>query len=177
MKNLITRRIFISSTVLAGTALALLPQGAKTPIHVEPFKVIEAVQEVLFPKGLKAPSASEFGATSYLATVSTHSSFWRDDLKFLSHGATLLIKEESDFLTMTPNNRNNALRDFVSNSPKGESWVSLILFYTLEALLSDPIYGGNQNELGWKWLNHHTGQPQPKVKFAELLTGENHEKA
>ena len=177
MKKTTTRRVFIASTVLAGTALALLPQGAKTSLNIEPFKVIEAVHAVLFPKGLKAPSASEFGATAYLATVSTHSSFWKDDLKFLSHGATLLIEEESDFLTMNPSDRDEALRDFVSDSPKGESWVALILFYTLEALLSNPIYGGNRDELGWKWLNHHTGEPQPKVKFAELSTGENHEKA
>ncbi len=174
MKKIITRRIFIGSTVLAGTALALLPQGGKTSIRVEPFKVIEAVQEVLFPKGLKAPSASEFGATSYLATVSTHSSFWRDDLKFLSHGATLLMDEEKNFLTMNPNSRDKALRNFVSSSSKAENWVALILFYTLEALLSDPIYGGNRNESGWRWLNHHTGKPQPKVRFAQLQTETAH---
>jgi gluconate 2-dehydrogenase gamma chain len=176
MKKLITRRIFISSTILAGTALALLPQGATTPIRIEPFKVIEAVQEVLFPKGLHAPSALEFGATNYLATVSTHSSFWKDDLKFLSQGAMLLMQEERDFLTMNPKQRDDALRDFVSHSAKAENWVALILFYTLEALLSDPIYGGNRDALGWKWLNHHTGQPQPKVKFAQLYTKDKHEK-
>jgi len=169
MKTIITRRVFISSTILAGTALVLLPQGAKTPINIEPFKVFEAVQEVLFPKGLKAPSALEFGATTYLATVSTHSSFWADDLKFLSFGARLLMEEENDFLTMNAKERDKVLRDFVSNNSKGERWVSLLLFYTLEALLSDPIYGGNRDELGWKWINHNSGQPQPKKLFGELI--------
>ncbi len=164
-----TRRVFIASTILAGTALALLPQGAKTSINIEPFKVIEAVQEVLFPKGLQAPSAFEFGATNYLLTVSTHSSFWAEDLKFLAHGAELLMEKESSFLTMNPKQRDKALRDFVSNSSKGESWLSLLLFYTLEALLSDPIYGGNKNEMGWKWLGHYNGQPEPKKLFGELL--------
>ena len=164
-----TRRVFIASTILAGTALALLPQGAKTSINIKPFKVIEAVQEVLFPKGLHAPSASEFGATNYLLTVSTHSSFVVSDLKFLAHGAELLIREENDFLTMNPTQRDKALRDFVSNSSKGKNWLSLLLFYTLEALLSDPIYGGNQNTLGWKWLSHNGGQPQPKKPFGELI--------
>lgn len=169
MKKIITRRIFITSTILAGTALALLPQGATTPIKIEPFKVIEAVQEVLFPKGLQAPSASEFGATNYLAIVSTHSSFWAEDLKFLAYGAELLMQEENDFLSMSPKERDKALRDFVSKSAKGESWVSLLLFYTIEALLSDPIYGGNKNELGWKWLGHNSGQPQPKKLFGALV--------
>ena len=169
MKKIPTRRVFIASTILAGTALALLPQGAKTTIDIEPFKVIATVQEILFPKGLQAPSALEFGATSYLASVSTHSSFWADDLKFLAYGATLLMEYENNFFSINTKDRDVALRNFVSDSPKGESWVSLILFYTLEALLSDPIYGGNQEKLGWTWLNHNTGNPQPQKAFGELL--------
>jgi len=166
MKKVITRRVFIASTIVAGTALMLLPQGAKTPINIEPFKVIEAVQEVLFPKGLQAPAASEFGATNYLLTVSTNASFWAEDLTFLHYGAKLLMKAVPSFLTMHPQDKDEALRDFVNNSTKGKNWVSLLLYYTLEALLSDPIYGGNKNELGWKWLQHHAGQPRPKTKFA-----------
>ena len=169
MEKVITRRVFIASTLLAGTALFLLPQGAKTSIKIEPFKVIAMVQEVLFPKGLEAPSASEFGATAYLVNVSSHPSFWAEDLKFLTFGARLLLHEEKRFLTMNPKEQDEALRDFVNNHKKGERWVSLLLFYTLEALLSDPIYGGNKKELGWKWLQHNTGQPQPKKMFAEAV--------
>lgn len=169
MKKTITRRVFIASALLTGTAFVLLPQGAKTSINIEPFKVISAVQEVLFPKGLEAPSASEFGATPYLLNVSTHSSFWSDDLKLLVNGATLLINEYNNFLNMNPTEQNEALRAFVSTNSKGESWVSLLLFYTLEALLADPIYGGNNNQVGWRWLKHKTGQPQPKKMWAEEI--------
>ncbi|MBU1666882.1 gluconate 2-dehydrogenase subunit 3 family protein [bacterium] len=165
MKKTITRRVFIASTIVAGTALMLLPQGAKTTINIEPFKVIEAVQEVLFPKGLQAPAASEFGATNYLLTVSTHSSFWADDLTFLHYGATLLMKAEPNFFTLNPKDKNDVLKNFVNSNKKAENWVSLILYYTIEALLSDPMYGGNKSELGWKWLKHDTGQPRPKTKF------------
>ena len=165
MEKTMTRRVFITSALLAGTALFLLPQGAKTTIKIEPFKIISAVQEVLFPKGLNAPSASEFRATAYLLNVSTHSSFWAKDLKFLAYGAELLINEKNDFLNINSKEQDKALRDFVNNNSKGESWVSLLLFYTLEALLSDPIYGGNKNESGWKWLGHNTGQPRPKKIF------------
>jgi len=164
-----TRRVFILGAIGAGTALALLPQNAKIHIDVAPFKVIQAVQETFFPKGLKAPSALEFGATNYLLSVSAHSSFLKSDFKFLMHGADLLINYENDFLTMNPKQRDEALRDFVNSSSKAENWASLLLFYTLEALLSDPIYGGNKNELGWKWLSHNTGQPQPKVTFAKAV--------
>ena len=163
------RRYFILATIGAGTALALLPQNSKTHIDIAPFKVIEAVQETLFPKNLKAPSASQFGAINYLLSVSSHSSFVKSDLKFLKYGAELLVNYENNFLTINLKQRDKVLRDFVNSSPKAENWVSLLLFYTLEALLSDPIYGGNKNELGWKWLGHHAGQPQPQKPFAELL--------
>lgn len=175
MKTAITRRVFISSTLVAGTALVLLPQWGKTPVNLTPFKVIEVVQEVLFPKGLQAPSASEFGATNYLLSVSTHTSFWAEDLIFLNDGANLLITKIPNFFTMTPKEQDDALRKFVNENKKGESWVSLILYYTIEALLSDPIYGGNKNELGWKWLEHHTGNPRPTTKFAVTSIASNKE--
>jgi len=168
----ITRRVFIASSILAGTALALLPQGAKTNIKIDLFKTLEAVQEVLFPKGLAAPAASEFGATTYLANVSTHSSFLASDLRFLKHGVQELMNEYNNFLTLSPKEQDETLREFVDEHDVGENWVSFLLYFTIEALLSSPLYGGNKNESGWKWLNHHAGVPQPKVPFAENLKGE-----
>lgn len=168
----ITRRTFIASTVLAGTALALLPQGAKTDIKIELFKTLEAVQQVLFPEGLEAPSAKAYGATAYLAFVSTHSSFLASDKKFLRKGAQKLMNAYPNFLKRTPKEQDEALRDFVDNHKIGKNWVSFVLYFNIEALLSSPIYGGNKNESGWRWLHHNAGVPQPVVPFAENLKGE-----
>ena len=168
MKNLLTRRVFIASTLISGTALMLLPQGAKTAIKIEPFKVIASVQEVLLPKNGDAPSASEFGATRYLAVVSTHSSFVPSDLQFLNEGAKKLMKQEPEFLSMSFEKQEKVVKEFYETR-LGSRWLSLLLFYTLEALLSDPIYGGNKDEIGWKWLGHNSGQPQPKKPFGELV--------
>ncbi len=164
----ITRRVFIVSSLLAGTALALLPQNKKTHIKLELFKTLEAVQEVLFPKGLKAPSASEFGATAYLANVSTHSSFLESDLKFLQRGAGELMDTYNDFLTLSFKEQEEKLRAFVDSSRIGQNWVAFVLYFTIEGLLADPIYGGNKNESGWRWLGHHAGQPRPQKPFGEL---------
>ncbi|MCH9740833.1 MAG: gluconate 2-dehydrogenase subunit 3 family protein [Epsilonproteobacteria bacterium] len=171
MKMIMTRRVFIASTIVVGTALMLLPQGAKTPIKIEPFKVIASVQEVLFPKNGDAPSASEFGATNYLINVSSHASFVKSDLLFLHEGAQKLIEEEPDFLTMHFDEQSKVIEEF-SETKIGKNWLSFLLFYTIEALLSDPIYGGNKNELGWRWLGHNTGEPQPTVAWAFLPTKE-----
>jgi len=168
MKTKITRRVFIASSLLVGTAFALLPQGAKKDIKIEPFKVIASVQDILFPKNGNAPSASEFGAINYLINVSSHSSFVKDDLLFLYKGANKLMEENPNFLTMNFNNQSNSLDEF-SKTKIGENWLSLLLYYTIEALLSDPIYGGNRDSIGWKWLNHHTGEPQPKKPFGEIV--------
>jgi len=168
MKTTLTRRIFITSGILAGTSLLLLPKSTKKAMTIEPFKIIEAVQEVLFPKGLQAPAASEFGAINYLAVVSSDRSFVKNDLKLLKEGAKKLIEQEPHFLRMTPQEQDQALRHF-TQSKLGQNWTSLLLYYTLEALLSDPIYGGNRDQKGWQWLHHHTGKPQPQKPFGVRL--------
>ena len=166
------RRTFIASSVLTGTALALLPQGAKSNIKIDLFKTLKAVQQVLFPEGLKAPSANAYGATAYLANVSSHSSFLNSDLRFLKSGAKLLMHKYPNFLTLSAKEQDEALRNFVEEDKKARSWVSFVLYFSIEALLSSPIYGGNKHESGWAWLQHNAGVPQPKVPFAENLQGE-----
>ena len=157
--------------MLAGGAFALRPQEAKSSVKLELFKTLEVVQEILFPKGLKAPAASEFGATAYLANVSSHSSFLASDLRFLKRGAQQLLDEYNDFLMLSFKEQEETLREF-TESNLGKNWVAFVLYFTIEGLLADPLYGGNKNESGWKWLGHNAGQPRPQKPFAELL-GEN----
>ena len=166
------RRVFIASSILAGTALALLPQEVKTNIKIDLFKTLEAVQQVLFPQGLDAPSASEYGATAYLANVSTHSSFLKSDLNFLQRGVKELMNEHNNFLTLSSKEQDKVLRTFVNNNDIGQNWVSFVLYFSIEALLASPLYGGNKNKSGWKWLQHNAGVPQPLVPFAQNLKGE-----
>jgi len=43
-----------------------------------------------------------------------------------------------------------------------------MMSYLIEALLSDPVYGGNKDQKGWLWLEHIPGFPTPgpdKVYF------------
>ena len=162
------RRFFILSTIaITGGALALLPNLKASDLTVENWLIIQQIQNILLPKNNNAPSADEFGATNYLILASKHSSFNKDDLDFLKRGAEELIRREKKFLLLSISKQENALKKF-SETRFGENWISLLLFYTIEALVSDPIYGGNKNELGWKWLGHNSGKPRPQVKYAEL---------
>ena len=169
MKKILTRRVFISSALVTGTILMLMPQGSKTPIKIDYFRVINSVQNILFPKNRDAPSANDFGATAYLINVSSHPSFLKDDLLFLYRGSRELIEKNPNFLKMGFVDKSKAIDNF-SKTDMGENWLSMLLYYTIEAMLSDPIYGGNINEIGWRWLNHHTGKPQPKKPFGEKIT-------
>ena len=60
---------------------------------------------------------------------------------------------------------------YISKNSDGEYFLSYILKYIFEALLSDPNYGGNPNGIGWNWLEHSPGYPRPSKEtiYPELL--------
>ena len=44
---------------------------------------------------------------------------------------------------------------------------SVLFTLTLEGLLSDPIYGGNRDEYGWKIIQYAPGRPLPGHAHAQ----------
>ena len=60
----------------------------------------------------------------------------------------------------------------ISNESWGSSWLSVILTFIFEALLSDPQYGGNPDKIGWDWLKYYPGYPRPTepLLYPEILT-------
>ena len=49
----------------------------------------------------------------------------------------------------------------------GGRWLRELIHYILEALLSDPVYGGNPGGIGWRWLEHRPGykRPSPQQRY------------
>jgi gluconate 2-dehydrogenase gamma chain len=127
------------------------------------WELIESVQEHLFPKSKKYPSAKAFEAMRYLKMVSYHDSFDKEDLDFILRGARELEKRGYKSI-MIKREKEQMLREF-SKSQFGENWISLLLNYTLEAMFGDPIYGGNKDEIGWRAYHHHAGVPRPTKRF------------
>lgn len=152
------RRVFLSLPIVVPTFLSAKEEDS--------WQLIESVQGDLFPQTKKYPSAHAFEATRYLKMVAYHDSFDQDDLDFILRGATVLKKRGYKKI-LSYAKREQILRDF-SQSRFGENWISIMINYTLEALFSDPIYGGNKNELGWKMYRHHAGLPRPQKSFAAL---------
>lgn len=181
------RRTFLMRMAMAGVA-ASLPITMCTPgekeglllerdpavLSEKEWNILKTVQEHLFPSETDSPGAGDINAAAYVQWVLTDTELDPAERNFLKNGLTRLDEEakerwEQPFLAMLPENQEKLLQHIEIHS-WGESWLSVMLLYIFEALLSDPVYGANVNEVGWKWLNYTAGQPQPKSIYSNQLT-------
>jgi len=161
------RREFIVTTSIIGLSSALNSQEFKSDDTFS-WLIIDNVYDILFPKTETMPSAKEFNATSYLQINSKDKSFDEDDRAYILQGALDFNNAFPNFLKLDLEEKQNII-ERTNSSEYGQEWLTKLVYYGIEALLSDPIYGGNVNEIGWKSLNHKTGKPQPKQKYAKVV--------
>ncbi len=131
----------------------------------EPWRTLAAVQEHLLPAGPDTPGASDIGAIVYLHNSLENPAADAEDREFIVNGVDWLndLVREQDrrpFTALDESQRETVLRD-IERSRAGRNWLSLLLTYLLEALLADPVYGGNRDRIGWEWLQHQPGFPTP----------------
>ena len=127
---------------------------------------VSAVQEHLFPKGPDSPGAAEVKATAYLEWAITTTGIDPDTRNTIVNGIGRLEdasyeRSNVPFNEMNFEYKEQLLRYLADNTRWGRAWLSLLLYYLLEALLSDPAYGSNPGEIGWQWLQHQPGFPRP----------------
>jgi hypothetical protein len=129
---------------------------------------ISAVQEHMFPKGSKIPSASSMNVTQFLLETITHKSYDKDIRVFVLEGTEELIQREKGlFTSMNSKEKERALREYEKTN-YGSNWLSRIMIITMEGLFSDPIYGSNIKESGWKALGSYGGMPRPDSRYIIL---------
>ncbi len=166
--RLLGRRHFLLG--LAGGSLALLlPLPARAEgdsLTAESrWHLIDAVQERLLPSEPEAPGAREINALPYLQWVVGDANLDTDERAFILRGGDWLeaLTRESHsrgFIDLNPEEQ-QAMLERIARSEAGEHWLATLLLYLFEALLSDPIYGGNPDAVGWRWLDHQPGLPRP----------------
>ncbi|PLY04113.1 MAG: hypothetical protein C0625_17290 [Arcobacter sp.] len=161
------RREFIVATSILGVSTALNSKEIQNDNTLS-WLIIDNVFDILFPKTKSMPSAKEFGATFYLQINSKHETFDKEDMDYILQGALDFNDAFPSFLKSNQEEKNRIIKE-TNSSEYGESWLTKLVYYGVEAMLSDPIYGGNKNEIGWKSLNHKTGRPQPKYKYAKVV--------
>lgn len=187
LSGVINRRTFLTHVAALMTATALPSMiwadtgkitTAKTtsPVHhvQEPWRTLVAVQDHLFPTTDDAPGAREIHATAYLEKALAEPDMDPDDREFIKNGVTWLDeisrgKQGAAFIGLNERQREEVLRQ-IEKTGAGRRWLSLLLVYTFEALLSDPVYGGNPGGIGWQWLGHQPGFPRPpaRQRYQEL---------
>lgn len=178
----IDRRTFLAhvATLLSAAALPSLVQAESGTVTTdktsdpafheeEPWRTLAAVQDHLFPTTADAPGAREIHATAYLKAALATPDMDPDNREFIKNGVTwlndiALKQHQAAFVDLDENRREAVLRR-IEKTGAGRRWLSLLLLFTFEALLGDPVYGGNPNGSGWSWLNHQPGFPRPPTRY------------
>ena len=173
-ETLLSRREFMS--ILAAAA-AVYPLSSlaesrtkkiSTENHNEPWLTLSAVQQHLFPAGNSSPpsiGAKDIQALEYLRATMNTPDFDTEKAELIDNGVSWLndlVKQQysKKFIQLDSNSKEKILRR-IESSNAGARWLSTLLTYLLEALLADPVYAGNPNGVGWKWLQHQPGFPRP----------------
>lgn len=174
------------------TTTTILGQGQNAYENLEdPWLTLANVQEHLFPgatntdtlsvavegPAIEGPGAKDIAALVFLKnmldapdTNAEHRDFilkgtgWLNDLSSKQY--------QQAFIHLNPIQKEQILRK-VEGSDAGGRWLSQMMTYLIEALLSDPVYGGNKNQLGWQWLEHIPGFPRPGVDKVYFKLGQN----
>ncbi|MDH5517538.1 MAG: gluconate 2-dehydrogenase subunit 3 family protein [Gammaproteobacteria bacterium] len=167
VKELEARREFLKKLALGATAVVFADTvlANAATLNTPSWQSIAAVHLYLFPVSKNQPDAKSINATAYLKSVLEWPGVDQADKKFILDGVGWLdgISNklfQNSFDLLTNEQKEKALRT-VEKSQAGENWLSLMLLYLIEALLTDPVYGGNVNGAGWVWLEHQPGYPLP----------------
>ncbi|MES0327731.1 MAG: gluconate 2-dehydrogenase subunit 3 family protein [Gammaproteobacteria bacterium] len=129
------------------------------------WKTIVAVQDHLFPSEENAPGARDVNAKAFFYAVLSDAGRDGEDRKLIKEGLLILQdicwkKHKQTFIELKHDAKEDTLREF-ENTANGTAWIMTVLGYIFEALLTDPVYGGNPDGTGWKWLDHQPGFPRP----------------
>jgi gluconate 2-dehydrogenase gamma chain len=181
---LISRKLFVKTLILSGVALQIPwlqscdseeKIGSTEPLSLEQFKTLRAVQDILFPADGSGPSARDINAAAYLVWVLNDSRLDPDENNYIIEQLDKFEVEcaafhGDAFFNLSQGNQEDFIAS-ISNESWGKKWLSRLITFIFEALLLDPSYGSNTNEVGWEWLSHNPGQPRPtqEILYPEIF--------
>jgi gluconate 2-dehydrogenase gamma chain len=172
------RRVFLLRGALftGGLGFAALPAGllsaavraapeASDDLPESVWRTLAAVHAHLLPSEANAPGAAELDSLGYLRAALAVPGFDAEERAAIVQGAEAVERQAQvgagkSFAELAGEEREAVLRAFESTEP-GRRWLRGMLNYVIEALLADPVYGGNPEGLGWRWLGHEPGFPRP----------------
>ncbi len=187
-----SRRVFIRNVILGATALHF-PFLTSCQINEQPhldgkgvftdkeMHVLFYIQNILFPADGNGPSAADINAHGYAVAYLSDSLLAQSDKEYFIEGLKKLISFSNEISLSTPNCYDYTPQDWeklvkqAAEIKEHKNFLGRLLTLIFEALLLDPIYGGNTNEMGWNWLHHASGQPRitEAYKYPHYLTAIN----
>jgi len=178
----VSRRAFIKSSlaVSAWSQMSFLQScindtSNTSILDTTQLKIVITVQNILFPKDKNGPGAIDFNADKYLLWVLADKRVDPDENDYIINGLKWINEtakeEKSDTFLNLSKKEQVALIQNIATKDWGESWLSVMLTFIFEAMISDPIYGFNKEGVGWKWLRHQVGFPQPTkdLRYDEIF--------
>lgn len=162
------RREFIKFTSIGIITLNSSTVFAKV-FTKESLMVLDEVLEVLFPKTSKMPSSKEFGALNFLVKNIAHKSFDNSDKTFIIQGLKDFSSSFPDFMYLNKKEKKLLIEQIVNSNDYAQSWISKLVYYGIEAMFGDPMYGGNKKQIGWNSVKHKAGYPRPKLKYGQKI--------
>ncbi len=138
----------------------------KNTFTLSQHKVLDSVQMQLSPNDGNGPSARDINGIKYLEwAMSDQQNIDDGDLEFIAKGIgwlnDLSDQTQGDVFIRLDNKQQDKVLKQIASSSAGENWLSVLMYYLTEALMLDPVYGGNTDTVGWKWLEHQPGFPAP----------------
>lgn len=184
---LINRRQFIQVLALTSASWPLMSKAEKLTLGqntdevyknlTEPWLSLADVQEHLFPADNQSPGARDINALRFLRNMLETPDMDSEEKSFILQGVgwlnDLSVKNhKTSFISLSSDNKETVLRQ-IESSRAGSRWLSIMMGYLIEALLSDPVYGGNKDAKGWQWLEHIPGFPTPTTEQVYFKLGQN----
>lgn len=169
-----SRRKLLKGALLAGamtqiglfTSCTTKLKEGNDLLSAEQATILNDILNTFFPNDGNGPSAEDINAFGYIMWV-LHDTLNRkiEDNAYILVGLNW-ADETAQEIYFTPfvelsDKQKQALIGKFTELDWGENWSSMIITLILEALVLDPIYGGNTNEAGWEWLEHTPGYPRP----------------
>lgn len=170
-----SRRQFFRQLALAGLATQVgfigscLPENDSfSPLSKKQYRTLQLIQNILFPADEWGPSAAEFNADRYIIWMLNDPRMDPEENEYLVNGLNWTNEESETKFNQTfsrlDRSQQEDLVQHLFTTDWGENWLSVNLTYIFEAMISDPVYGFNEGEIGWQWLEHVPGIPRPDVR-------------
>lgn len=179
----LSRRKFMGG-LLAGGITATLPVFSVSGkmykdidiLSKSQLAIVTSIQKILFPSDGNGPGAYDVMADKYLVWVLSDKRMDPEEKEYIINGIgwideTSMEIYSNNYINLSQNEKEKLVAD-VAKESWGSSWLSVMLTFIFEALLCDPQYGYNTEEIGWNWLQYKPGYPRPTAKllYPEILT-------